>query len=146
MKFQVWNLTKPVSGYSVTSVKYPVFLFSIKDKRMTLFLQCLYIRVSKWAVPSCLHSLFWAGGIRMLQFFMCVCDAGVVFGSQRWECVIGSVVIQSWLSSLLNSHCADQSGPVWSDPNSLDAEGAGVRPGAESISISNLITIRSVPD
>lgn len=117
---------------------------------MTLFLQYPYLCVSKWAVPSCLHSLFPAGGRGMLQFFVRVWDAGVIFGSQQWECVIGSVVIQSWLSSLLNSQCADQAGPVWSDPNSLDAEGAVVRPGAETypsliLLLSDLYLINTYP-
>lgn len=144
-KIQVWNakLTIPASGYSVASDDCEILwiIFKIKRWWQTLLLLYLYVCVTKWAMPSCLHSLFLADSTGMLSF-LCVCDADIIFGSQRWECVIGSVVIQSWLSSLLNSQCADQAGTVWSDPNSLDAQGAG----AESISISNLITIRSVPD
>lgn len=33
--------------------------------------------------------------------FVHVCATGVIFGSQWWECVIGSAVIQSWVSSLV---------------------------------------------
>lgn len=98
-------------GYSSTNM-LNTFIFLHKGEKKHLWLQMYMMGTDLWCHVR-------------VAFLFCVGNAGIIFGSRWWVCVIGSVVIRVWLSFLLNSQCADQAGPVLNDPNSLRAQAAG---------------------